>query len=81
MPYIKHQSLPHESEARGPTKAKLESAADLVIPAKNHRWVLRIRAYVTDLLSDPTLVAQLRSVESLHSKHLLESPIGFAVDI
>jgi hypothetical protein len=33
---------------------------------------------ITDLLSDPTLVAQLRSVESLHSKHLLESPIGFA---
>jgi hypothetical protein len=47
-------------------------------PAKNHRWVLRIRASVTDLLPDPTLVAQFRSVESLHSKHLLESPIGFA---
>jgi hypothetical protein len=52
-----------------------------IVPAKNHRWVLRIRASVTDLLSDPTLVAQLRSVESLYSKHLLESPIGFAVDI
>ncbi|KAJ3617022.1 hypothetical protein MTP99_011279 [Tenebrio molitor] len=78
---IKHQPLPHESEARGPSKTKLESAADLVIPAKNHRWVLRIRASVTDLLSDPTLVAQLRSVESLHSKNLLESPIGFIVDI
>ncbi|KAJ3639003.1 hypothetical protein MTP99_002330 [Tenebrio molitor] len=73
---IKHQPLPHESEGRDPSRTKLESAADLVIPAKNNsRWVLRIRA---SLLSDPTLVAQLRSVESLHSKHLLESPIGFA---
>jgi hypothetical protein len=66
---IKHQPLHHESEARGPSKTKLESAADLVIAAKNHRWVLRIRASVTDLLSDPILAAQLRSVESLHSKH------------
>ncbi|KAH0821145.1 hypothetical protein GEV33_001646 [Tenebrio molitor] len=54
-----HQLLPHESEARGTSKTKLESAADLVIPAKNHRWILRIRASVTNLLSDPTLVAQL----------------------
>jgi hypothetical protein len=71
---IKHQPLPHESDARGPTKTKLESEADLVIPAKNHRWVLRIRASVTDLLSDPTLVARLRSVESLHSKTSYNRP-------
>jgi hypothetical protein len=65
---IKHQPIPHKSEGRGPSKTKLESVADLVIPAKNHGWVLRIRVFVTDLLSlsDPTLVAQLRSVESLH---------------
>ncbi|KAH0814960.1 hypothetical protein GEV33_007831 [Tenebrio molitor] len=66
-----HQPLPHESEARGPSKTKLESAADLVIPAKNHGWVLRIRASVTDLLSDPRSdtggSAQVRGVATLQA--------------
>ncbi|KAH0812351.1 hypothetical protein GEV33_010441 [Tenebrio molitor] len=68
---IKHQPLPHESEARDPSKTKLESAADLVIPAKNHGWVLRIRASVTDLLSDPRSntggSAQIRGVATLQA--------------
>jgi hypothetical protein len=60
---ILYYTIPHESEAGG-------SATDPVIPAKNHRQVLRIRASITELLSHPTLVVQLRSVESLRSKGL-----------
>jgi hypothetical protein len=82
---IKYQPLPYESEARGRSKTKLQSATD---PSSSYQpkiivgfchMVLRIRASVTDLLSDPTLVAQLRSVESLRSNDLLESPVGFAL--
>jgi hypothetical protein len=77
----RQQPLLYESEARGPSKTKLESAADLVIPTKNHGLVLRIRASVTDLLSDPRSdtggSAQVRGVATLYASPI-ESPIGFA---
>jgi hypothetical protein len=54
---------PHESEAGG-------GATDPVIPAKNHRQVLRHPALYNRTIAHPTLVVQLRSVESLRSKGL-----------